>query len=145
MDDDVTMVQVLCSSESGELELTGRRPDLRALGRLLRGRAGTHALTVNQNPFPYEMSLQWISMREYSDRDTASITADGHTLRIHGGRAALDLLADNVEGFAAEADATDHCHVDFPTYSFISAESHPLVIAFPRQAGARVASTSGSA
>ncbi|MER7930592.1 hypothetical protein ABTY96_47060 [Streptomyces sp. NPDC096057] len=55
---------------------------------------------------------------------------EAQILRIEGGREALDLFADNLEGFASEAGASDHCHVDSPTYDYTAPESDPLVIAF---------------
>ncbi|MEU9137805.1 hypothetical protein AB0D33_17875 [Streptomyces sp. NPDC048404] len=124
------MLQVLYSGETRELALSGARPELLALGHLLRGKAGSCDLSENRHPFPYERSLSEIAFREDPESDTASIVAEDEILRIQGGRKALDLLADNLEGFASEADASDHWHVDSPTYDYIAPESDPLVIAF---------------
>jgi hypothetical protein len=124
------MLQVLYSGETRELELSGVRPELLALGHLLRGKAGSCDLSENRHPFPYERSLSEIVFREDPEGDTASIVAEDEILRIRGGREALDLLADNIESFASEADASDHCHVDSPTYDYIAPASDPLVIAF---------------
>ncbi|MFE4696366.1 hypothetical protein ACFRIC_04675 [Streptomyces sp. NPDC056738] len=124
------MLQVLYSGGTREIELSGARPELLALGHLLRGKAGSCDLSENRHPFPYERSLSEIAFREDPEGDTASIVAEDEILRIRGGRKALDLLADNIEGFASEADASDHCHVDSPTYDYIAPESDPLVIAF---------------
>ncbi|MFD8421256.1 hypothetical protein [Streptomyces sp. NPDC059466] len=126
------MLQVLYSGGTRELELSGTRRGLLMLGQLLRGKAGSFDLSENRHPFPYERPLSEIAFREDPERDTASIVAEDQILRIRGGREALDLLADNIEDFASEADASDHCHVDFPTYDFIAPESDPLVIAFVR-------------
>ncbi|MER7757359.1 hypothetical protein [Kitasatospora sp. NPDC097643] len=125
-------MQVLYSGETRELELSGTRRELLALGQLLRGKAGSCDLSENRHPFPYERSLSEIALREDPERDTASIVTEGQVLRIQGGREALDLLADNIAGFASEADASDHCHVDSPTCEYIAPESDPLVIAFMR-------------
>ena len=73
-----------------------------------------------------------ITFREDPERDAASIVTEDEILRIQGGREALNLLAANIETFASEANASDHCHVDSPTYDFIAPESDPLVIAFMR-------------
>ncbi|MFE9773584.1 hypothetical protein ACFYOV_18325 [Streptomyces sp. NPDC005931] len=126
------MLQVLYSGETGELKLSGTRRGLLALGQLLRGKAGSRDLLENRRPFPYERSLSGIAFREDPERDTVSIVTVDRILRIQGGRDALDLLADNVESFASEADTSDHCHVDAPTYDYIAPESDPLVIAFMR-------------
>ncbi|MFD0268543.1 hypothetical protein ACFVGY_18515 [Streptomyces sp. NPDC127106] len=126
------MLQVLYSGESKELELSGTRRELLALGQLLRGKAGSCDLSENRHPFPYERSLSEIAFQEDSEHDTASIVTEDQVLRIQGGREALDLLAGNIEGFASEADASDHRHVDSPTYDYIAPESDPLVIAFVR-------------
>jgi hypothetical protein len=126
------MLQVLYSGDTRELELSGTRRELLALGQLLRGKAGSCDLSENQDPFPYERSLSGIAFREDQEHDTASIVTEGQILRIRGGREALDLLAENIEGFAAEADASHHCHVDSPTYDYIAPESDSLVIAFMR-------------
>ncbi|MGW8879548.1 Imm32 family immunity protein [Streptomyces mirabilis] len=126
------MLQVLYSGGTRELELSGTRRGLLMLGQMLRGKAGSCDLSENRHPFPYERSLSEITFREDPERDTASIVAEDQILRIRGGREALDLLADNIEDFTSEADASDHCHVDFPTYDYIAPESDPLVIAFMR-------------
>ncbi|MFJ8627473.1 hypothetical protein ACIRD3_32175 [Kitasatospora sp. NPDC093550] len=125
-------MQVLYSRETRELELSGTRRELLALGQLLRGKAGSCDLSENRQPIPYERSLSEIAFREDPEHDTASIATEDQILRIQGGREALDLLADNIEDFASEADASDHCHVDSPTYDYIAPESDPLVIAFTR-------------
>ncbi|MFQ3560182.1 hypothetical protein QZN11_25750 [Streptomyces gramineus] len=124
------MLQVLYSGDTRELELSGTREGLLAFGQLLRGEAGSCDLSENQRPLPYERSLSRIVFREDPERAGVSIVTEAQILRIQGGREALDLLADNLEGFASEADASDHCHVDPPTYDYIAPESAPLVIAF---------------
>ncbi|MFJ1754719.1 hypothetical protein [Kitasatospora sp. NPDC088134] len=126
------MVQVLYSGDPGELELSGTRRELLALGQLLRGKAGSCDLSENQHPFPYEGSLSGVAFREDREHDTVSIVAEDRILWIRGGREALYILAENIEDFAAEADASHHCHVDFPTYDYIAPESNPLVITFMR-------------
>ncbi|WP_367133117.1 MULTISPECIES: Imm32 family immunity protein [Streptomyces] len=124
------MLQVLYSGETGELELSGTRRALLALGQALRGKAGRCDLSENQHPFPYERSLSEIAFQEHPERDTASIVTEDQILRIRGGREALNLLADSIEGFASDADASDHRHIDFPTYDYVTPESDPLVLAF---------------
>jgi hypothetical protein len=43
---------------------------------------------------------------------------------------ALALLAENVEGFASEADRSEHLHVDyFPGHDYLAQESDSLVVA----------------
>ncbi|SEM63503.1 Imm32 family immunity protein [Streptacidiphilus jiangxiensis] len=124
------MLQVLHSGATRELELSGTRRGLLALGNLLREKAGSCDLVENRQPFPYARSLSEIAIGEEPECNTASIVTDGQALRIQGGRAALDLLADTIENFATEADSGDHCHVDSPTFDFIAPESDSLVIAF---------------
>ncbi|MFD8570096.1 hypothetical protein [Streptomyces sp. NPDC057694] len=124
------MLQVLCSRETRELELSGTCRELHALGQLLRGKAGSLDLFENRHPSPYERSLSEITFREDPEQDAASVVAEDQILRIHGRREALDLLADNIERFASEADAGDHCHVDSSTYDHIAPRSDSLVIAF---------------
>ncbi|MFG2577272.1 hypothetical protein [Streptomyces sp. NPDC048481] len=124
------MLQVLYSGETKEIEFSGTRQGLLAFGQLLRGRAGSFDLSENPCPSPYERSLSEIAFREDPERATVSIVTEAQVLRIKGGREALDLLADNLEGFASEAGASDHCHVDYPTYDYVAPESDPLVIAF---------------
>ncbi|MFJ8157396.1 hypothetical protein [Streptomyces sp. NPDC094468] len=124
------MLQVLCSGDTRELELSGSREGLLAFGQLLRVEAGSCDLSENQHPFPYERSLSGIVFREDPQRTGVSIVTEAQILRIQGGREALDLLADTLEGFASEGDASDHCHVDSPTFDYIAPESDPLVIAF---------------
>ncbi|MET7731871.1 hypothetical protein ABZT02_10935 [Streptomyces sp. NPDC005402] len=124
------MLQVLYSGETKELELSGTRQGLLAFGQLLRGKAGSCDLSESSCPSPYERSLSEIAFREDPERATVSIVTEAQVLRIKGGREALDLLADNLEGFASEAGASDHCHVDSPTYDYVAPESESLVIAF---------------
>ncbi|MFC8981063.1 hypothetical protein ACFU3J_11475 [Streptomyces sp. NPDC057411] len=124
------MLQILYSGETRELELSGTRQELLAFGQLLREKAGNCDLLENRRPFPYERSLSEIAFQEEPESATVSIRAEAQIVRIQGAREALDLLADNIEGFASEADASDHCHVDSPTYDYIAPESDPLVMAF---------------
>lgn len=126
------MLQVLYSGETRELELSGTRRGLLAFGQVLRGKAGSCDLSDNPRPFPYERSLSEIEFREDPERATVSIVTEDQIVRIQGGRESLDLLADNLECFASEADASDHCHVDSPTYDYIAPESDALVIAFTK-------------
>ncbi|MGQ4399428.1 hypothetical protein ACN6K4_004569 [Streptomyces hayashii] len=126
------MLQVLYSGPTDELELSGTRQGLLTLGQLLRRKAGSCALSESPRPFPYERSLSRIAFREDPERDTAAIVTEDQVMRIRGGRNALDLLADTIEAFASEADASDHCHVDSPACEYIAPESDPLVIAFTR-------------
>ena len=124
------MLQVLYSGETGELELSGTRQGLLAFRQLLPGKAGSCDLWEDRRPVPCERSLSEIAFQEDPERATVSIVTEAQILRILGAREALDLLADNIEDFASEADASDHCHVDSPTYDYIAPESDPLVIAF---------------
>ncbi|MEV7174173.1 hypothetical protein AB0O18_31315 [Streptomyces sp. NPDC093224] len=126
------MLQVLCSGDDGELELAGTRQELLVLGGLLRGNAGSCSLSEAPDPFPYERSLADIVVHEDPERDTASIVVEEQTLRICGGREALDLLARNIAGFASEADANHHLHLDYPACDYIAEESVPLVVAFTK-------------
>ncbi|MFF0387856.1 hypothetical protein ACFYS8_04080 [Kitasatospora sp. NPDC004615] len=123
-------LQVLYSGKTRELELSGTRQGLLALGQLLRGKAGSCDLSESRDPSPYERSLSGIAFREDPERDTVSIVTDGQILRIEGGREALDLLTDNIEGFAAEADASHHWHAEPSTCDYIAPKSDPLVVAF---------------
>ncbi|MGA5816510.1 Imm32 family immunity protein [Kitasatospora sp. NPDC094028] len=124
------MLQVLYSRATRELELSGTRPALLAFGTLLREDAGSCELSESRQPEPYDGSLARIVFRAEPGHGGVAIVAEGEVLRIAGGREALDLLAENIEGFADEAEASDHCHVEFQTYDYIAEESDPLVIAF---------------
>lgn len=124
------MLQVLYSGKTRELELSGTRQGLTAFGQLLRGKAGTCDLSESQHPYPYDGSLTRIVFAEDPEQASVSIVTEAQTLRIRGGREALDVLADNLAGFASEADASHHRHIDYPTYDYISPESDPLVIVF---------------
>lgn len=124
------MLQVLYSGETKELELSGTRQGLLALGQLLRGKAGSLELSQNRRPWPYERSLSEIAIQEDPKRATVSIVTEAQVLRIKGSRETLDLFADNLTGFATEGGVSDHRHVDSPTYDYVAPESDPLVIAF---------------
>ncbi|MEV7590517.1 hypothetical protein AB0O42_09605 [Streptomyces sp. NPDC089922] len=126
------MLQVLCSEDDGELELSGTRQRLLVLTQLLSGNAGGCSLSEAPDPFPYERSLSDIVVHEDPERDTASIIVEEQILRIWGGREALDLLARNIAGFASEADANHHLHLDYPACDYIAEESVPLVVAFTK-------------
>ncbi|MGW1273031.1 Imm32 family immunity protein [Streptomyces sp. NPDC002491] len=126
------MLQVLYSGETKELELSGTRQGLLAFGRLLREKAASLDLSHNPCPSPYDRSLSKIAFREDPQRAAVSIVTQAQVLRIEGGREALDLLADSIEGFAADAGANDHCHIDSPTYDYVAPESDPLVITFTK-------------
>lgn len=124
------MLQVLYSGKTGELELSGTRQGLLTFGQLLRVKVGSCDLSEDRRPFPYERSLAEIAFQEDPERATVLIVTEAQVLRIQGAREVLDLFADNIKGFAFEADASAHCHVDSSTYDYIAPESAPLVIAF---------------
>ncbi|WP_202609546.1 SUKH-3 domain-containing protein [Herbidospora solisilvae] len=122
-------LQVLRADSTAELELSGTRPELRALGRFLRAGRGRRGLLENREPSPYSRSLSELQFQE-TPGSVIRILVDGSSLKIFGGRAALDLLADDIEDFASNADASDHLHVEyFPGHHYLVSGSDSLVIA----------------
>lgn len=123
------MMQVLRLDSTEEMELSGTRSELLALARSLRNDRGRHDLHGDPAPFPYSRSLSEIEVREISG-GAVNISWDGSSLKIRGGRSALDLLADNIGSFASEAADSDHLHIEyFPGHFYLSPESESLVLA----------------
>lgn len=122
-------LQVLRADSTAELELSGTRPELRALSRFLRAGRGRCGLHENREPSPYSRSLAELEFQETPD-SVIRIWVDGSSLKIFGGRAVLDLLADNIEDFASNADVPNHLHVEyFPGHPYLASDAESLVIA----------------
>ncbi|WP_199744669.1 Imm32 family immunity protein [Actinomadura harenae] len=70
-----------------------------------------------------------IDFRQASGKVGISSSGDGEVMEVQGGLDSLALLADNIEGFALEADQGDHLHVDhFPEHDYLAEGSDPLVV-----------------
>ncbi|MCT9005385.1 Imm32 family immunity protein [Streptomyces rhizosphaerihabitans] len=122
-------MKVLRGDPTGELELSGTRSELLSLGRELRSGHGEISLEMVSNPFPYSRSLSWMRFHLVSGKILISSSGDNETLDIQGGPEALALLADNIEGFASEADQGDHLHVDyFPEHDYLAEGSGSMVV-----------------
>ncbi|WUV17759.1 hypothetical protein OG352_24475 [Streptomyces sp. NBC_01485] len=124
------MVKVLRGDSTGELELSGTHSELLALGRELRSGQGEISLERVSDPFPYSRSLSWMTFQLVSGKILISSSGDSESLDIRGGPEALALLADNIEGFASDADGDDHLHVDyFPEHDYLAEGSGSVVVA----------------
>lgn len=62
------MVKVLRGDSTGELELSGTRSELLALGRELRSGQGEISLEKVFDPFPYSRSLSWMTFQLVSGK-----------------------------------------------------------------------------
>ncbi|MFJ4811726.1 Imm32 family immunity protein [Streptomyces longwoodensis] len=123
-------VKVLRGDSTGELELSGTRSELLALGRELRNGHGEFPLEEVSDPFPYSRSLARMSVRRASGKIMISSSVDSECLDVQGGEEAFALLADNIEGFASEADGDDHLHVDYyPDHDYLAEGSGSVVVA----------------
>jgi hypothetical protein len=59
----------------------------------------------------------------------AAIWLEHQALRIEGGREAMDILALNIEGFAAEGGLDSHLHIEYlPGHDYLARRSKPLVV-----------------
>ncbi|MFE7455794.1 hypothetical protein [Streptomyces sp. NPDC057554] len=124
------MLKVLRNDSTGELELSGTRSELLALGQKLRSGRGEIILAKFSNPFPYTRSLLRIEFQQATGKIRISSSEDGEALEVEGGPESLSLLAENIEGFALEADQDDHLHVDyFPEHDYLAEGSGSLVVA----------------
>lgn len=123
-------MKVLREDSTGEMEFSGTRSELLALGQQLRSGRGEVQLSVTPDPLPYSRSLSRIEFRQAGQKIRFSLAGDGDSLEIRGGADALNLLAENIEGFASEADLSDHLHVDyFPGHDYLEDGPGSLVIA----------------
>lgn len=126
-------MKVLRGDSTGELELSGTRSELLALGRELRKGYGEIPLEKVSDPFPCSRSLSWMSVRRASGKILTSSSGDSESLDVRGGPEALSLLADNIEGFASEADVDDHLHVDYyPDHDYLAEGSGSMVVAIAK-------------
>ncbi|WP_328917515.1 MULTISPECIES: Imm32 family immunity protein [unclassified Streptomyces] len=129
------MLKVLRGDSTGELELSGTRFELLALGRKLRSGEGEAILEKVPDPFPYSRSLLRIEIHQASGNIRISSSADGDSLNVEGRLESISLLAENIEGFALEADRCDHLHVDyFPEHDYLAEGSGSLVLAIDSDA-----------
>ncbi|MFD5817335.1 hypothetical protein [Streptomyces sp. NPDC127038] len=124
------MLKVLRGDSTEELELSGSPSELLALGRKLRRGEGEAVLAKVSDPAPYGRSLARIDVRQASGKIRISSAGDSESLTVEGGLESLSLLAENIEGFALEADQGDHLHVDhFPGHDYLAEGSGSLVVA----------------
>ncbi|MET7356460.1 hypothetical protein ABZT42_53975 [Streptomyces mirabilis] len=124
------MVKVLRGDSTGELELSGTRSELLALGQKLRNGQGEILLEKVSDPFPYSRSLSRMTFRQVSGKITISSFGDSESMDVQGGPESFSLFAENIEGFAVEADQDDHLHVDyFPEHDYLAEGSGSVVVA----------------
>ena len=122
-------MKVLRENSSGEMEISGTRSELLALGRKLRGGRGEISLPEVSDPSPYDRPLSRIEFRRASGKVRLSSSGEGEVLAVRGGLESLALLADNIEGFALGADRGCHLHVDyFPAHDYLAEGSESLVV-----------------
>ncbi|MFC5185043.1 hypothetical protein ACFPM5_26990 [Actinomadura harenae] len=122
-------LKVLREDSTGEMELSGTRSELLALAREFRRGRGEVRIPKVSDPAPYGRSLSRIDFRQASGKVGISSSGDGEVMEVQGGLDSLALLADNIEGFALEADQGDHLHVDhFPEHDYLAEGSDPLVV-----------------
>lgn len=111
------------------MELSGTRSELLILVRDLRIGQGEIDMAKISDPSPYGRSLSRIEIRKASGNLRISSSGDGESLEVEGGLESLALLADNIDGFALEADQDDHLHVDyFPEHDYLADGSESLVV-----------------
>lgn len=85
--------------------------------------------------FPYSRSLLRIKVRQASGKVRISSSGGGASLDVEGRPESLSLVAENIEGFALEADQSDHLHVDyFPEHDYLAGGSGSLVVAIDSDA-----------
>lgn len=124
------VTKVLRGEPTGELELSGTRSELLALADELRRGHGRIPLAEVSNPFPYSRSLSWMRIHPGSGKILISSSEDSSCVDVRGGPEALALLADGIEGFAAQADQDGHLHVDhFPDHDYLAEGSGSVVVA----------------
>ncbi|MEU4384424.1 hypothetical protein [Promicromonospora sp. NPDC023805] len=129
------MLKALHSDSTGEFELSGTCSELLALGRKLGSGRGEILLAKVSDPFPYARYLSRIEFQQASGKIRMSSSKDGETLEVAGRLESLSLLAENIEGFASEADQGDHLHVDyFPEHDYLAEGSGSLVVAIDSDA-----------
>ncbi|WP_435877932.1 Imm32 family immunity protein [Streptomyces kurssanovii] len=122
------MLKVLREDATRETEISGTRSELLALGQLLRSGHGELPAATVPNPAPYGRSLSRIGLLRADGKARVALSEDGESLEIQGDAESLALFADNLEGFALEADQDDHLHVEyFPEHDYLAEESQPLV------------------
>ena len=114
---------------TGEVEVSGTRAGLLALAGVLRS-GGDLALAPVADPAPYDRALVRLGVR-LRRAGRVRVSVDGGVLVVEGGPEAIAVLAENVEGFAAEADdPRHHLHIEyFPGHFYLAEGSAPLVLA----------------
>ncbi|WP_326565358.1 hypothetical protein VSH64_26285 [Amycolatopsis rhabdoformis] len=124
-------MKVLRGTEYRELEISGSRAELQALGQALQSGEGQIDVPKDPNPEPYDSSLSRIDFRVTSGKITMSTT--GETLKIQGAQEFFAVLADHIESFGAEADLDSHIHIDyFPGHDYLTEGSESLVLCFDK-------------
>jgi len=120
-----------------EIEIEGSYDDLDDLADALRSGSGTIACDAGGDPAPYAAALASLIV-ESTDDDRVRFHADDTGVRIVGGAAPCEELAELVEDLADGAYGT-HVHVEWaPEHPLIGKGSIPAVLALPRPSGSSV-------
>jgi hypothetical protein len=123
-------MQVRRLDATQEMELRGTSEELTGLAGLLISGHGSVDLDHVDDPSPYGRCLARVDVVRASGPVVVVCAPGSDVLDIRGGSAQLDLLAANIEGFAAEGDVTSHLHIDYlPEHDYLDESAEPLVIA----------------
>ncbi|CAL9376364.1 hypothetical protein SUDANB121_00973 [Nocardiopsis dassonvillei] len=96
---------------------------------MLRNGGADLALAPVADPAPYDRALAGVRVQRRTS-GKARVSVDGGVLVVEGGPESLAVLAENVEGFAAEeGDPCHHLHIDYlPGHFYLAEGSAPLVV-----------------
>lgn len=123
-------MQVLLAETTGELELSGTRHELLALGEAMRSWNWVGELDAAVDPLPYSKALHRISSIRTEGKVVITLSADADGLDIQGGAEALEVLVLNIEALATGDDPDSHLHIEYhDDHVFLSEWSSPLVMA----------------
>ncbi|MFB9356802.1 Imm32 family immunity protein [Actinoplanes nipponensis] len=128
--DEGDLMQLRRLDATREMELRGTAAELTDFASLLISGSGSLDLDRVGDPSPYGRSLSRVNVLLASGPIAVVCSVGSDELEIRGGLPQLNLFATNVRGFADDADAMSHLHIDyFPGHDYLDESSDPLVIA----------------
>jgi hypothetical protein len=125
-------LQIRRHDATRETALSGTAAELSALAASMRDGSVSITLDVAGDPAPYSRMLSSLAVARTDG--PVVIERREAVLHIRGGAAQLDVLAANIQDFAAEeGDAGSHLHIEyFPGHGYLDETSEALVVQFLR-------------
>ncbi|MBC6451572.1 Imm32 family immunity protein, partial [Actinokineospora xionganensis] len=117
----ISDLEIRYSPRTREIDISSSRQSLKELARLIAQGEATISSGWDQDPAPYASVLSTVICRvDENIMVVFDVQEEEGVLTIVGDAQSMTVLAQNIEGFAEDADARHHLHVDyFPEHPYL--------------------------